>query len=69
MTDPISCPSHYEGDGEVTAKRAMASMLSGDPIYDCSTGDEPFIPCLLSAGGRLHLSTFGVGPIKTALRT
>lgn len=27
--DPVTCPAHYAGDGEVEAKRALRSMLVG----------------------------------------
>ena len=29
MSDPVKAPSHYEGDGVITAKDAMRSMFYG----------------------------------------
>lgn len=32
MSDPVKAPAHYEGDGKITCKDAMRSMM-----YDAST--------------------------------
>lgn len=32
MSDPVTAPSHYEGDGKVTAKDAMSSMMHEAPV-------------------------------------
>lgn len=32
MSDPVTAPSHYEGDGVTTAKVAMRSMMSNADV-------------------------------------
>lgn len=32
MSDPVTAPSHYEGDGVITAKDAMRSMMHGAEV-------------------------------------
>lgn len=35
MSDPVSAPAHYAGDGEVECRRALRSMMAG---YDRAEG-------------------------------
>lgn len=46
MSDPVYTPVHYLGDGKIHCKHAMASMMSGDPVFNCG-GNEPFIPMVV----------------------
>lgn len=46
MSDPVSAPYHYMGDGTIECRDAMKSMLSGDHIFNCH-GDEPGIPMIV----------------------